>query len=334
MNKFYKLVEEDKSPLHRISFNNTKAREFEASFLTAHIGNGYFITVNHPLNGDRLPKEIDGAEFSNILKTVPNHKSLLNKYYLLAGNKVVLNTTAFSQNQDVNEKNTIRIMLALKEGKYDISYLKEFQRGLVKPSLVITFKNNLYYSSQVLTNKFGGNNILHESLINRTSFLIDLELVFTSYENDLAVYKAINVDKDIIDIIPSLDIDYSLLDFSNSNDLFCLQCSPNSDFGRTLNKSCIEGIVDSVSNITLNFPVKIHEGKRYLLKTYYRFGSSGAPYIFYDEIKEKFVLNAIQSEGCGIQMDINGNRNNMQFTNAIATPLFNIKDKLCELVLE
>lgn len=70
------------------------------------------------------------------------------------------------------------------------------------------------------------------------------------------------------------------------------------------------------------------EGLRYLIKGYFRFGSSGAPYIFYDQKSGSFKANAVQSEACPLQLSINNNREgNFQFVNALASPL-NIMNKL------
>jgi hypothetical protein len=71
------------------------------------------------------------------------------------------------------------------------------------------------------------------------------------------------------------------------------------------------------------------EGYRYLIKGYFRFGSSGAPYLIYDEAKGSYVANAIQSEASGIQLSIKHDREgNFQYINAIAAPLYIIKDEL------
>lgn len=73
----------------------------------------------------------------------------------------------------------------------------------------------------------------------------------------------------------------------------------------------------------------IMDGTRYLIKGYFRFGSSGAPYVLYDDESNSFKVNAIQSEASGIQLSINNNRNgNFQYINAIATPLDNIRAEI------
>ena len=71
------------------------------------------------------------------------------------------------------------------------------------------------------------------------------------------------------------------------------------------------------------------EGLRYLIKGYFRFGSSGAPYVFYDQENKKFKVNAVQSEACPIQLSISNNRDgNFQYVNALASPLSIIEEKL------
>ncbi len=76
----------------------------------------------------------------------------------------------------------------------------------------------------------------------------------------------------------------------------------------------------------------ISEGCRYLIKGYFRFGSSGAPYVVWDNDKKTFKANAVQSEASPLQLSINNNREgNFQYVNAIASPLNIIKDKLHDL---
>jgi hypothetical protein len=73
----------------------------------------------------------------------------------------------------------------------------------------------------------------------------------------------------------------------------------------------------------------LFEGYRYLVKGYFRFGSSGAPYLIYDNEREKYVANAIQSEASGVQLSIKNDRDgNFQYINAIVSPLYIIKDEL------
>ena len=71
------------------------------------------------------------------------------------------------------------------------------------------------------------------------------------------------------------------------------------------------------------------DGLRYLIRGYFRFGSSGAPYVYYSEAEGQFKVNAIQSEASPIQLSINNNREgNYQYVNAIASPLKNIQGEL------
>ena len=73
----------------------------------------------------------------------------------------------------------------------------------------------------------------------------------------------------------------------------------------------------------------LFEGYRYLLKGYFRFGSSGAPYVYYDAGRDKYIANAVQSEASGIQLSIkNDKEGNFQYINAIASPLSIIKEAL------
>ena len=79
----------------------------------------------------------------------------------------------------------------------------------------------------------------------------------------------------------------------------------------------------------------IFEGLRYLIKGYFRFGSSGAPYLIYDREEEVFKVNAVQSQASFIQLSINGKmEGNLQYVNGIATPLSIVEQKLNDRLSE
>jgi hypothetical protein len=139
----------------------------------------------------------------------------------------------------------------------------------------------------------------------------------------------VNTPQAIIDVIPSLEIDYTILE-DNQENYYCLQSSPTSEIGKLLNKAQIEGFTEHFAifqeRIGGNY---ILEGLRYLIKGYFRFGSSGAPYVVYDSKRNIFKVNAVQSEACPIQLSINNQRDgNFQYINAIASPLQIIQERL------
>jgi hypothetical protein len=133
--------------------------------------------------------------------------------------------------------------------------------------------------------------------------------------------------------LPSIKINFLILDDQEKN-LYCLQSSSNSLLGRLANKAVIEGYADNWSlykdRIGGDY---VMDGNRYLIKGYFRFGSSGAPYVVYDENKKQFFANAIQSEASPIQLSINKSREgNYQYVNAIATPLNNLESQLKSII--
>jgi hypothetical protein len=97
-----------------------------------------------------------------------------------------------------------------------------------------------------------------------------------------------------------------------------------------INEANIEGLIDQYTPFKDDFGGNYNlQGLRYLIKGYFRFGSSGAPYIKFDQASQTFKVNAVQSEACPIQLEINSSRvGNYQFINAIATPLANIIDRI------
>ena len=93
-----------------------------------------------------------------------------------------------------------------------------------------------------------------------------------------------------------------------------------------INEATIEGLIDQYApfndRIGGNYNL---QGLRYLIKGYFRFGSSGAPYLKFNNEANIFKVNAIQSEACPIQLTIKNDRNgNFQWANAIAAPLANV----------
>jgi hypothetical protein len=145
----------------------------------------------------------------------------------------------------------------------------------------------------------------------------------------MALYRITNTNPAIIAQLPSIEVDFQFLDDTNTN-FYCLQSAPGGYLGRLLNSATIEGLLDHWSQfgdrLGGNYTI---EGKRYLIKGYFRFGSSGAPYVKFDEESNRFKVNAIQSEASPIQLSINNNREgNFQYINAIATPLINIQASL------
>lgn len=204
------------------------------------------------------------------------------------------------------------------------NFIDLYQQGEWKPFLVIQFRDNKFYKDDSVTSKINNNHIFYEDALARHTFLIELELLEAFYNEDFSLYKIVNTDKDIINKIPFVKPSYKILTAKNYN-LFCLQPAPFNELGRMLNDAKIEGLLDSWGKNGDD----ILDGTRYLIKGYFRFGSSGAPYLVYNKITKQFRVNGIQSQASPIQLSINGNQNgNFQYINAIGSPLFNIKDKL------
>jgi hypothetical protein len=161
-----------------------------------------------------------------------------------------------------------------------------------------------------------------------------VELVKAHYSEDIAIYRVVNTHQDVIDRLPSVTPDFSILD-DEQDDFYCVQSSPSGFLGRLINKASIEGLIEHYAT----FPDRIggnyiFEGARYLIKGYFRFGSSGAPYVFYDKKTNQYKVNAIQSEASPIQLSINNSQEgNFQYINAIASPLNIIRDEAFPLVV-
>ncbi len=325
-----KLINEQTSPLFRLMWihnvDEPARRHFDNNISAFHIGNGVLLSVAHNLRSDALAfKSIDEPSFqANIIANVtPNLQQLFNHTYLLdpATNKRYIT--------QINDADAQSIINELKKINYDTRWITLTQRNICNPFLIIQFRKNLFYADPALTALFNRNRYFFEPQLNRHTFLIEVELVNAFYSNDMALYKIVNTDPNIINRLPSISPDFTLLD-SHTENFCCLQSAPVDNLGRLLNDAKIEGLLDHWNvfgdQIGGNY---IMDGTRYLIKGYFRFGSSGAPYVVYDNETNSFKANAIQSEASGIQLAINNNRNgNFQYINAIASPLENIRTEI------
>lgn len=327
MNKIYNLIDDNSSPLFRILSVPTYRIGFENNILCFHIGNGYFLSVAHNLLGKRIPEQLSELEYTEIRSRLPKDGSFLGRHYNQVGGERLLANMPTKINENIQISNKISTILS--EVNFNHSYEKFYERQLFKPFLLTTFKKKQFYNNAELTKSFKKQNIIHEQLMDSYTFMIELELKKAFYEQDIAVYKAVNTNQDIIDALPKIGLDFTQLDNLTETNLFCLQSAPNSELGRMVNNSILEGVVENVSIPTEG---QLSLGKRYLTKNYFRFGSSGAPYLTYNKENQEFLVNAIQSEACPIQMLINNNRDNLQYTHSLATPLFNIKEELLAII--
>lgn len=324
------LTNEQTSPLFRIMWIHNVAephrRQYDNNICAFHIGNGFVLSVAHNLKGEaQIFKSIEqGVFIADILPYLnPAQIQLFDKCY-------PLDIATGKRYLSIIDQNDVPIIVAtLKQINYDTRWLTLMQRNICKPHLIIQFKINQFYNDVALTGHFNANTYFPEPSLNRHTFLVEVELVEAFYNEDIALYKIINTNQAIIDRLPSFEVDYSLLE-DNQQNFYCLQSSPSSEVGKLLNKAHIEGFLEHFGifsdRIGGNYTF---EGTRYLIKGYFRFGSSGAPYVFYDIETDKFKVNAVQSEACPIQLSIDNKRDgNFQYVNAIASPINIIEDRL------
>lgn len=330
LTKQLELTNEQTSPLFRLMWisdlTDPIRRKFNNNICAFHIGNGFILSVAHNIKAEAqifnsIEQSVYVADILPLLNTA--QQLLFNRGYPLdvATNKRYLNTS---------DQKTIQGLIAtLKKINFDTRWITKMERNFCKPFMIIQFKNDQFYNDPKLTNHFNTHSYFPEPTLNKHTFLVEVELVEAFYNEDIALYKIINTHQDIIDRLPTVAPDYSILPDHESK-YYCLQSSPGDFLGRLLNKAQIEGYSDHYATIAdpiggnYNF-----EGLRYLIKGYFRFGSSGAPYVYFDQETGQFKVNAIQSEACPLQLSINNNREgNFQYVNAMASPLNNIEARL------
>ena len=324
------LTNEQTAPLFRIMWvhnsNEPTRRQYDNNICAFHIGKGFILSVAHNLRTEAtLFKSITESAFqTDILAKIDSTLiDLFNASYYL---DPITHKRYITQ---INETTVQKIIAELKRINYDTRWITLSQKNMCKTQLIVQFKNNQFYNDPELTSLFNTNTYLAEPTVNRHTFFIEVELVEAFYHEDIALYKIVDTHNAIIDRLPSIDIDFSLFD-DDKQLFYCLQSSPSSEVGKLLNKAQIEGFIDHfgffIDKIGGNYTF---EGIRYLIKGYFRFGSSGAPYVFYDNETDTFKVNAIQSEACPVQLSIDNKRvGNFQYVNAIATPLHSVETSI------
>jgi hypothetical protein len=333
INKKLSLVHEQSSALFRLMFiqnsQEPARRQFDNNICAFHIGGGYILSVAHNLRTEAgLFKSIDEAVYQNEIfpRLDTAQRELFNQSFFLDTytNKRYVNIP--------NQQDAQNVANILAQVQFDTRWATLLERKICTPYLILHFSNNLFYNDAALTSQLDANNHFPEPALNRHSFLIELELVEAFYGQDVALYKIINTPEAIINRLPSLEVDERICN-DDQQDYYCLQSAPGGALGRLLNHAQIEGFLDHhgifPDRIGGNY---IFEGLRYLIKGYFRFGSSGAPYVVYDEASGQYKVNAIQSEASPIQLSIKNDREgNFQYINAIAVPLANVMGRVREL---
>jgi hypothetical protein len=328
--KQLELTHEQTSPLFRIMWtqnsNDPQRRHFENNICAFHIGNGYILSVAHNLKAEaKIFKSIAQSLYETAI--LPYLNSVQAQLFETCFPLDVTTNKRYWNSSNPNDY--LLVVTILKQINFDTRWLTLMENNSCQPYLIVQFKDNIFYNDAGLSAHFTPNTAFAEPAINRHTFLIEVALVEAFYSDDIALYKIINTPQAVIDAMPSIGIDYTI-ESDEQKHYYCLQSSPTSEVGKLLNKAQIEGFTEHFSifqepiggNYTL-------EGLRYLIKGYFRFGSSGAPYLVYNESSNCFKVNAIQSEACPIQLSIDNKREgNFQYINAIATPLNNIKEKL------
>ncbi len=330
MSKKLALIDEQTSPLQRIMWiynvGEASKRTFENNICSFHIGNGYFLSVAHNLRiQSGFFRSIDDELYRReILQKLDGAQNRLMEQYYSTDDytgKRYLNTSDQNALQSITN--------ILRQKRFDTRWVTLVEKKVCSSYLVFQFKNNLFYNDTDATKQFESEHTMYDNDARKYTFMVEVELVEAFYGADIALYKIVNTPEDIVNKIPSAEVNFDFLD-EYAEKFYCLQSSPSGPTGRLLNEARIEGMLDHFGifndDVAGNY---LFEGYRYLIKGYFRFGSSGAPYMHYDSSRDKFVANAVQSEASGIQLSIKNDREgNFQYINAIASPLYIIKDAL------
>lgn len=319
------------SPLFRImAIQNDKEpqwRQYDNNICAFHIGNGFIATVGHNLRLEAsvfksVGEDLYQSEIEPHLN--PGERDLLERILI----KVPGSRKRYLNIHNQNDMQSFAA--ALKRIRFDTRWITLYGKQIAKPYLLIQQRSPVFYNNQEVHDRFDPLLRFVDPGSGRQSYLIETVLVDAWFEDDVALYKMKDASEAVINTIPWFDIDPKIYDVTG-NDFFCLQTAP-SDMtpGRMINEANIEGLIDQYIPFKDNFGGNFSfQGLRYLIKGYFRFGSSGAPYLKFDSSSQTFKVNAIQSEACPIHLEIKNDRiGNYQFVNAIATPLANVANRI------
>jgi hypothetical protein len=325
------VINDMSSPLFRIMAIQNELepqwRQYDNNISAFHIGDGFILSVGHNLRLEaNIIKSISEELYQK--EIVPH----LNSNDLQFFDKILISMPGSGKRYlNISNQNDISALMALfKRIHFDTRWVTMYRKKIAKPYLLIQQRNSIFFQNRSVHSLFDPLLIFTDRSSGRQSYLIETELVDVWYEEDIALYKMVNTPQEIIDTIPRFDLDSEIYDVSNG-DFFCLQAAPSDlNPGRMINEAIIEGLIDQYTPFKDRFDGNYSlQGLRYLIKGYFRFGSSGAPYIKFDRDSRTFRVNAIQSEACPIQLEIKSSKaGNYQFINAIATPLANVIDRL------
>ena len=328
-NQKLQLIHENTSPLHRIMTvydADQTVKKFNSNICAFHIGNGLILSVSHNLRAiEKIPTTLSENYFQTQLlaKIAPEDKPIFEQIY-------PKNTHTNRRNLATTDQATLDNAIAkLDHAKVDRRYSTLYKHQCCQPYLITSFREKAFCGDTNLDPLIDQNHYFFEQISNRHTYILQLELLEELINEDVAIYKIINTNPKIIKKLPAIDIDFELHDTSTPN-YFCLQTAPYDNLGRIINEANIEGLLDNFckDHDTLGNQY-IMDGMRYLIKGFFRFGSSGSPYLTLDSKTKKFKANAIQSQASFIQMPTQNNTNgNRQYLNGIATPLSNIEETL------
>lgn len=328
------IVDEQGSPLFRIMsiFNSDEPtrRGYTNNICAFHVGNGFILSVAHNLRMIAgVPSSMPEIEYQSLLQRLDQAQQILfNASYSLD-----VQTNKRYINAGTNQAGLQQLEAALNQINYDSRWLTFYQKNICKPFLMVELRENKFYKDDVATQNINPAHVYYEPQSARYTFLLEVELIEAFYSNDYALYRIVNRSAEVVNKMPHLEIDYEIYTDSD-NDFFCLQVAPTANLGRLLNSAKIEGLMDQWSVFNDKFGGNYFmDGLRYFIEGYFRFGSSGAPYLKYHSKSGTLKVNAIQSQASSIQIAINNSQaGNFQYTNGIASPIKNIETRLKELL--
>ena len=328
-------IEELSSPMFRImtavNLEEPTRRQLSNDILGFHIGDGYFLSVAHNLRTSyKIPRSLPINTFQNdILNNLDaDDRTFIDDKYDTDQNTQKRYVKSISDQAVIKKMTDIFI-----KTNFNTTHVYAYENNLAKPICVIHFRKHEFYGDSALNAKFDNTTYLNEVNLNKHTYILELEYVDAVFEEDVAIYKIATDDAEILNKLPHLEIDWNLYANYSDKKFFCLQSSPTTPLGKILNNASIEGISDHWNSMKgIANPGYIMEGIRYMIRGYFRFGSSGAPYLVYDEDSDQLKACAIQSEACPVQLQINKKRDgNFQYTHALATPLINVREKIEEI---
>jgi hypothetical protein len=207
------LIDEQTSPLQRIMWvynvNDPMRRFFDNNICAFHVGGGYFLSVAHNL---RLQagffRSIDLGLYQREIyaKLDGNQNRFMEQHFF---------TDDYAQKKFLTSADPAvlqQISAILKQKRFDTRWVTLAEKRVCDSFLVFQFRSPSFYNNDEATALFLPEHVMYDNDAHKYTYLVPVVLEEAYYSADIALYKIVDTPKEIIDSIPSVDMNFDFLD--------------------------------------------------------------------------------------------------------------------------